>query len=127
MKNVKMRVVLCLAAVLSGWMVSGQVTLGEGPLLRFREGGKTAFLGQIDPDEHVLGFASVGDQENGVANARQEFCGHYLDLCATYWQLDRCEKAVRNGRLKFITQQLLLRVFLREQHQLLHCMLLPIC
>lgn len=40
----------------------------------------TAFLGQIDPEEHVLGFASVDDQENGVANARQEFCGHYLDL-----------------------------------------------
>ena len=99
MKNVKMRAALCLVAVLSGGMASGQVTLGEGPLFHFREGGKAAFLGQIDPEEHVRGFASVGDQENGVANARQEFCGHYLDLCATYWQLDRCEKAVRNGRI----------------------------
>ena len=78
--------------------LAGQVVLEKGPLSRIREGGKTAFEARIDPEEHVRGFASVGDQEKGVANARQEFCGHYLDLCATYWQFDRLACANEYGR-----------------------------
>lgn len=66
-------------------------------LRRFRDGAKAVFASKIDPDEHVRGFASVGDQEKGVANARQEFCGHYLDLCATYWRLDGLECAREYG------------------------------
>lgn len=67
-------------------------------LRRFRDGAKATFASMIDPEEHVRGFASVGDQEEGVANARQEFCGHYLDLCATYWHLDGLECAREYGR-----------------------------
>jgi len=78
--------------------LAGQVVLEDGPLRRFRDDGKAAFETLIDPEEHVRGFASVGDQANGVANARQEFCGHYLDLCATYWQLDRLPCAREYGR-----------------------------
>ena len=78
--------------------LAGQVVLENGPLRRFREGGKEAFETRIDPDEHINGFASVGDQAEGVPNARQEFCGHYLDLCSTYWQLDRLACAKEYGR-----------------------------
>ena len=76
---------------------AGQVVLEDGPLRHFREEAKMAFMTRIDPEEHVRGFASVGDQAKGVANARQEFCGHYLDLCATYWQLDGLTCARRFG------------------------------
>ena len=74
------------------------VTLEGSVLRRYRDGAKVAFETLIDPEEHVRGFASVGDQEQGVANARQEFCGHYLDLCATYWRLDGLECARGYGR-----------------------------
>ena len=73
--------------------------LTEGPLLKFRESGKTAFLGLVDPQEHVRAVAAVGDQAPGLPNARQEFCGHYLDLCATYWHIDREPRAKAFGDL----------------------------
>ena len=78
---------------------AGEVVMEKGPLFDFCKGGKAAFERGIDPQEHVEGMESVGRQKEGVLNARQEFSGHYLDLCATYWQLGRCEKAIANGRL----------------------------
>lgn len=75
----------------------GQVGLEDGALKHLRELAKATFDTRVDPEEHIRGFASVGDQEKGVANARQEFCGHYLDLCATYWQLDRDDHARQFG------------------------------
>ncbi len=71
---------------------------GNCAIKRLRDRAKAAFEAKIAPDEHVRGFASVGDQERGVANARQEFGGHYLDLCATYWHLDGLECAREYGR-----------------------------
>ena len=62
--------------------------LAESAIRRLREGVKSAFASLIDPAEHIRGLASIGDQEDGVANARQEFGGHYLDLCATFWEQD---------------------------------------
>ncbi|MBQ3097792.1 MAG: glycoside hydrolase family 127 protein [Kiritimatiellae bacterium] len=91
--------ILMISLVLPMVVQAGQVVLEKGPLLDFREGGKATFLRSVDPQEHVRGMASIGNQTEGVLNARQEFCGHYLDLCATYWQLDRCERALANGRL----------------------------
>ena len=79
-------------------MQTGQALFGNCAIKRFRDGAKAAFETNIDPEEHVRGFASVGDQELGVANARQEFCGHYLDLCATWWRLDGLECAREYGR-----------------------------
>lgn len=93
MKGTLLAGTTCLSV--AAW--AGQVTLDDGPLRRFREYAKSTFETRIDPEEHVRGFAAVGDQDKGVANARQEFCGHYLDLCATYWQLDRLECARRFG------------------------------
>ena len=93
------RDVFLAAALLAPWAVAaGTVVLDDGPLLDFRNGAKSAFESRIDHAEHIRGFASIGDQAKGVANARQEFCGHYLDLCATYWQLDRLECAKARGR-----------------------------
>ena len=91
--------ILMISLVLPMVVQAGQVVLEQGPLFDFREGGKATFLRSVDPQEHVRGMASIGNQTEGVLNARQEFCGHYLDLCATYWQLDRCERALANGRL----------------------------